>query len=213
MTLYVDTPKHPYGRLLMAHMTADYVSELMAAADALDIERRHFQAPPAHRHAHFDVCKTNQARAIATLDARLVSSRVLATAARRLANAVRHGANGPRPIRIRLSREAGYRKPSGAIVVTRSTRWGNPFKWQDAPEGLHPAHRRALAVEAFANAIHRNGYIDGPRGRVSIDEIRADLAGRALACWCPLDGPCHAETLITIANTLQPMHYAGEDNQ
>jgi hypothetical protein len=26
------------------------------------------------------------------------------------------------------------------------------------------------------------------------------LAGKHLACWCPLDGPCHADALLQIAN-------------
>lgn len=29
----------------------------------------------------------------------------------------------------------------------------------------------------------------------------ADLRGRDLACWCPLDQPCHADVLLSIANT------------
>ena len=28
-----------------------------------------------------------------------------------------------------------------------------------------------------------------------------DLAGRDLACWCPLDQPCHADVLLELANT------------
>jgi hypothetical protein len=34
-----------------------------------------------------------------------------------------------------------------------------------------------------------------------IDEIRAALAGHDLACWCPLDGPCHADVLLDVANS------------
>ena len=33
----------------------------------------------------------------------------------------------------------------------------------------------------------------------SLDTIRAALAGRNLACWCPPDGPCHADTLLAVA--------------
>jgi hypothetical protein len=32
------------------------------------------------------------------------------------------------------------------------------------------------------------------------DEIRAALAGKNLACWCPLDKPCHADVLLELAN-------------
>ena len=37
-----------------------------------------------------------------------------------------------------------------------------------------------------------------PQGMVA--EIREHLRGRDLACWCPLDAPCHADVLLDIAN-------------
>ena len=30
--------------------------------------------------------------------------------------------------------------------------------------------------------------------------VRTELAGRDLACWCPLDQPCHADVLLSVAN-------------
>lgn len=30
--------------------------------------------------------------------------------------------------------------------------------------------------------------------------IRTELRGKDLACWCPLDKPCHADVLLEIAN-------------
>lgn len=33
----------------------------------------------------------------------------------------------------------------------------------------------------------------------SVEEIRM-LAGRDLACWCPLDASCHADVLLELAN-------------
>jgi hypothetical protein len=36
--------------------------------------------------------------------------------------------------------------------------------------------------------------------KVSLDDIRANLAGRDLACWCALDQPCHADVLLALAN-------------
>lgn len=41
------------------------------------------------------------------------------------------------------------------------------------------------------------------RGRfleVTVDDIRRELAGKDLMCWCPLYGPCHADVLLEIAN-------------
>lgn len=37
----------------------------------------------------------------------------------------------------------------------------------------------------------------------TVEDVRRHLNGRALACWCHI-GPCHAGTLITIANQEQP---------
>ena len=31
-------------------------------------------------------------------------------------------------------------------------------------------------------------------------DVRRVLAGRDLACWCPLGGPCHADVLLEVAN-------------
>lgn len=42
--------------------------------------------------------------------------------------------------------------------------------------------------------------------KVTVDEIRRELAGKDLACWCPLEDergnrvPCHADFLLAIAN-------------
>jgi hypothetical protein len=30
--------------------------------------------------------------------------------------------------------------------------------------------------------------------------IKSELRGKLLACWCPLDGPCHANVMAEIAN-------------
>lgn len=112
-----------------------------------------------------------------------------------------------------MRRTAGWRKPDGAVVVARPTRWGNPFRAQDYPARSGPtsgcdapvyapmAERRRWAVTDFeAMVLYGVG-----RDRYPSDaEIREHLAGRDLACWCPLDGPCHADTLIKIANTIPP---------
>jgi hypothetical protein len=39
--------------------------------------------------------------------------------------------------------------------------------------------------------------LDGP----TMQDIRAELAGKDLVCWCPLFTPCHADVLLEIANS------------
>jgi hypothetical protein len=38
------------------------------------------------------------------------------------------------------------------------------------------------------------------RHKSRVDEIRAELAGKNLSCWCRLDQACHADVLLELAN-------------
>jgi hypothetical protein len=98
------------------------------------------------------------------------------------------------PERVQLSRRRGYRKPEGAVVVARPSRWGNP--WMILTPG-----GRQLAVERFRELFTTDAEARAAFGYPSNEEIRAELAGKDLACWCPLDQPCHADVLLAIANT------------
>lgn len=92
-----------------------------------------------------------------------------------------------RAARVQLSRRKGYRKPENTVVVARPSRWGNPY----------PVERfgRGLAVEGY-----RIAFVEGRLVRIKIDDVRVELAGKNLACWCPLDEPCHADVLLKIVN-------------
>lgn len=37
--------------------------------------------------------------------------------------------------------------------------------------------------------------------KLNIEEIQSELKGKNLACFCPLDQPCHADVLLEIANS------------
>ena len=96
---------------------------------------------------------------------------------------------GAAPRRIQLSRRRGWRKPAGAVVVARPSRWGNPFV-------IGEGRTRAEAVDQFEQAL-----VAGDRAVLgfTVDDVRRELAGRDLACWCPLDERCHADVLLRIA--------------
>ncbi len=36
------------------------------------------------------------------------------------------------------------------------------------------------------------------------EQVRRELRSKNLACWCPLDQPCHADVLLEIANPSGP---------
>lgn len=62
---------------------------------------------------------------------------------------------------------------------------------------------RAETVECYRAYVTDGAWpLDGwePRHAPSVEKIRAELAGKDLACWCPLYEPCHADVLLEIAN-------------
>ena len=89
------------------------------------------------------------------------------------------------PIRIQLRRTKGWRIPANTLKVDRTTRWGNDFIM--AHEGT-----RLLAV-----AQHREQAI---AQNEACPQYYEPLRGKNLACWCPLDQPCHADVLLELAN-------------
>lgn len=44
----------------------------------------------------------------------------------------------------------------------------------------------------------------GHFAKVTEADIRAELRGKDLACWCPLGRPCHADVLLDVANRTAP---------
>jgi hypothetical protein len=92
------------------------------------------------------------------------------------------------PQRYQRSRRRGAHLPPDVVVVTRPTKWGNP----------HPlALGRAESVRRY-----RDDLLAG-RLAITVADVECELGGRDLACYCPLDAPCHADVLLEIANRRQ----------
>lgn len=101
------------------------------------------------------------------------------------------------PKRIQMRRDRPWRQNSpDAVIVARGRgrKWGNPCKVRGAVD-------REYASAAYSSwlsgcSIQRDTYGEPP----TIEEIRRELAGRDLACWCDHKGHCHADVLLHIAN-------------
>lgn len=63
-------------------------------------------------------------------------------------------------------------------------------------------YRRPLTGD-LTPAMRSAGLRSGPNRTmpVTLDDVRRELAGRDLACWCKPGDPCHADVLLEIANT------------
>ena len=89
--------------------------------------------------------------------------------------------------------------PENTVYVGRGSKWGNPFK-----AGENKAMQRSDGVCVFFYSGNTEAAVANFRVIYNNDNSRADvraaLAGKNLACWCPIDQPCHADVLLEIAN-------------
>lgn len=85
--------------------------------------------------------------------------------------------------RIQRKRTKGWRLPANAVYVGRPTQWGNPYSVTLAG--------RTAAVERYRSLLAEH-----PGAKAWTMSLR----GKDLACWCPLDQPCHADVLLELAN-------------
>ncbi len=73
MTVYVDDVRHSFGNMVMCHLWADTLEELLAMVDKIGVQRKWIQGHPTlsfgkHRNAswvHFDIALSKKALAIA----------------------------------------------------------------------------------------------------------------------------------------------------
>ena len=111
------------------------------------------------------------------------------------------------PKRIHLKRSKGWRIPTNTVVVSRPSKWGNPFVLDERAR----VSNRRIATDSFHSLLNKQAAWCSipthrwPRGKIpavftTVDDVRRELRGKDLACWCPLDEPCHADLLLDIAN-------------
>ncbi len=95
--------------------------------------------------------------------------------------------------RVQLKRTKGWRLPPNTVVVARPSQWGNPFPikegWEYGKTKLSP---RENAVAKFSLKL----FVMRKIMPLVWEKYIAPLRGKNLACWCPLDEPCHADLLM-----------------
>ena len=120
------------------------------------------------------------------------------------------------PSRVQRKRGRGWRMPDGAVYVGRPTIWGNPFRVTRSSDyhGLpgswfvqdehgishHPEQDSQRSARQRAVDLYSARILQDDATSVSVEQVRAELRGRDLVCWCPRREPCHADVLLAIAN-------------
>lgn len=129
------------------------------------------------------------------------------------------------PVRIQRSRQHKQKSPNGLsiVYVGRPGKWGNPFKavgdmvyeyagdrhkildpwvWKETCTSPEEALFRCLQLYQDWLLPYKHGddlhsfYLSTAR----IEEIRLELQGKNLSCWCAVGQPCHADILLKLAN-------------
>lgn len=117
MSVYVDEPIHPFGRMLMCHMFADTVAELHTMADRIGIARKWFQNKPGF--PHYDVCKSKRSLAVKGGAIQLRYAGEIVSKVRDMRRVWASGPDDPRPgdLRAALQRMEEEPPPIEQLIV------------------------------------------------------------------------------------------------
>ena len=100
--------------------------------------------------------------------------------------------------RIQLKHTKGWKLPMNTVSVSGFSKWANPYK---APKD----GSRMEVVELYRKMLLT--YPQPSQGFLETDSyihtLKQELGGKDLACWCPLDVPCHADVLLELARELK----------
>ena len=93
------------------------------------------------------------------------------------------------PRRLKVTGDMFHgRVPDSAVYVGR----GAPGLRKSPYANPYPVKTYGLAESLRLYRLHAKGLDSAA--------LRRELAGRDLACWCPLGQPCHADVLLELAN-------------
>lgn len=94
--------------------------------------------------------------------------------------------------------------PEGAAKVDRSTRYGNPFEVRGPKRGGLRRFRVERDGIVYKTSLTYREAADHAVLRFACEVAPlldlSPLRGRNLGCWCREGQPCHADTLIDLAN-------------
>jgi hypothetical protein len=107
-----------------------------------------------------------------------------------------------------MKRERGWKMPANSVKVDRTSKFGNPFTVDRyGREKAVALHRAWITGEMTDDhllksypAVIGKHLVSRRKGALS---LLPTLVGKDLACWCSLEGPCHADTLLELANSMR----------
>lgn len=128
------------------------------------------------------------------------------------ASLVQNGMLAVCPVRVQRKRTKGYKMPPNTKSVTRPGKFGNPYKigmhnvWDIKDLKTGKSLKDYLIEKNGENKYHDvEDVLLAYRQKIAASQamqrlIKHYLKGKNLACFCPLDKPCHADILLEVAN-------------
>lgn len=137
------------------------------------------------------------------------------------------------PVRLRMSRKKGFslqehsKSVNGlpAVLVTRTSRWGNPFVVGRDGTAKECVTRYAAHMLPYTHRGPNNALSDFYLSQAVLEDMEISLRGKNLACYCPIEcsvcthlteeakkyipcpecngsgrSPCHADWLLKVVN-------------
>lgn len=113
------------------------------------------------------------------------------------------------PKRIQRKRSKGWKMPKNAVYVGRPTKWGNPWSvkgvraWLasvNVKETYSDRERAENCAYQYELWLEKGLPVTNNKQRRFLLGALAELRGKDLACWCPLNQKCHADVLLRLAN-------------
>lgn len=103
--------------------------------------------------------------------------------------------------RIQRRRAKGWKMPKGAVYVGRPTRYGNPFIVGRDGDRAECLKLYRIIAAGYLVLTTKATIEEQERAQRAMRDAKRYLRGKDLACWCPLNKPCHADILLEIANS------------
>ncbi len=113
-----------------------------------------------------------------------------------------------RPQRIQRKRTKGFnlqavsRALNGleCVSVVRPGKWGNPHRVGIDGTAEECVQKYLQDLLPYTHRGPHNTMEDFLISQANLEDIRLELRGKNLACFCPVGAPCHANELLRIAN-------------
>lgn len=104
------------------------------------------------------------------------------------------------PKRIQRKRTKGWRMPPNTVSVTRPGPFGTVRAFREMIRQIRKAIRGKGGFLPYLGSDYETSMSSVQDHAYRLVERLPELRGKNLACYCPLDKPCHADVLLELAN-------------